>query len=149
MTPAQTALAAEIANDPGAKGYAAHLPDSPGLVVDLLNTQTESMIKPRMVTARTVLAECGLSGATILDKLEAAGASNSAVKWAVRFLGNDGGLDVGNPMTQMMIDQLTGPVLTVEEGAALKALAMHSASRAEVLGLGHVTEYDLIAAGVV
>jgi hypothetical protein len=146
MTPAQqAALAAEITNDPATHGYGAHLPDSPGIVVDLLNAQTESMVKPRMVTARTVLAEC-VAGAAILDKLEAAGASNSAVKWAVRFLGNDGGLDVGNAVTQTMIDQLTGPVLLAEEGAALKALAMQLASRAEVLGLGSVSLTDVMRA---
>jgi hypothetical protein len=139
------ALKAEIEADPLVKGYADHLLDSPGLVVDLLNAQTETMVKLRMVTARTLLAECA-AGPAILDKLEAAGASNSAVKWAVRFLGNDGGLDVGHPMTQKMIDQLTGPVLTAEEGATLKALAKQPASRAEVLGLGSVSLIDVMRA---
>lgn len=142
------ALAAEVATDPNAKGYATFLPDSPGHVERLLNEQTEMLVKPRMVTARAILAECA-SGATILDKLEAASAASSPVKWAVRFLGQEAGIDVGNAATQSMIGQLVaGDVLTAAEGDQLKTLAKQKASRAEVLGLGYVTELDLITAGV-
>lgn len=142
------ALAAEVATDPKAKGYAGFLPDSPGHVVRLLNEQTETMTKSRMVTARAILAECA-EGATILDKLEAASASSSAVKWAVKFLGQEAGIDVGMTATQGMISQLVaGAILTAAEGDQLKNMATQKASRAEVLGFGHVTEYDLITAGV-
>ena len=77
----------------------------------------------RFVTARTVLAEC-VGGQSILDALKAAAAGNSAVNWAMTFLGQEGGLDVGNPATHAMIDQLVaGTALTAAQGAALKALA--------------------------
>lgn len=138
-----SALRSEIDDDPAGKGYQQHLPDSPGLVVDLLNARTGQMVKPRMVTARAILADCGALAPSILDKLEAASASNSSVKWAVRFLQQEGGIDVGHPTTQAMIDQLTGPLFTPEEGAALKSMALQPASRAEVLGMGLVTESDL------
>lgn len=81
----------------------------------------------RFVTARTILSECGAIGPSILDSLEAIAASNSAVKWAVRFLGQDSGLDVGNPVTQYMIDQLVIGGMPADQGAALKAMAIQSA----------------------
>lgn len=88
----------------------------------------------RFVTARTVLAEC-IGGQAILDALKAAAAGNSAVNWAMTFLGQEGGLDVGNAATQGMIDQLVAATaLTAAQGAALKALAnlSQTVSRAEV-----------------
>jgi hypothetical protein len=151
MTGASMDLAAlknEIDTDPTTKGYAAHLPAAPGHVVDLLNAQTERMVKSRYVTARTVLAECA-EGAVILDTLEAIGNQISAVKWAMKFLGQEGGLDVGNAATQGMLDQLEGGgLLTVEQATALKNLGSLPASRGEILGLGRVTEQDLRNAGV-
>ena len=94
-------------------------------------------VQPRFVTARTVLAECGVHGPDILGALEAAAAGNSAVKWAVRFLGQDSGINVGDPATQYMIDQLAAgatPALSAEQAAALKNLAVQPApvSRLEV-----------------
>jgi hypothetical protein len=89
----------------------------------------------RYVTARTVLADCGLIGASILDSLEAAAAGNSAVKWAVKFLGQDSGIDVGNPATQYMIGQLQAAgALTQAQADALKELALQPApvTRAQV-----------------
>jgi hypothetical protein len=144
------ALAAEVANDPTAKGYAALLPNCPGRICELLNAYTEHAAKSRMVTARSILSDCGTHGATILDKLEAVAAQNTSVKWALRFLQQEAGIDVGHLATQSMIDQLAAAnVLTADEAAALKAMATQPASRAEVLGLGVVTEQDLRAAGVI
>ena len=82
-------------------------------------------MQPRFVTARTVLAECGMLGASILDRLEAAAAANSAVKWAVRFLGQDSGINVGDPATRYMIDELASvDALTAPQASALKNLAL-------------------------
>jgi len=78
----------------------------------------------RFVTARTVLAECP-DGSTILDKLEAAGQQISAVKWAMVFLLQDGGLDIGHPRTLGMVDQLAlGQILTQSESDQLHALSI-------------------------
>lgn len=126
------ALKAEILANPAcADAIAARDLDTIAAIVSEGRTAAQS----RFVTARTVLAECGASGPGILDALEAAAAGNGAVKWALTFLGQDSGLDVGNPVTQAMIDQLTaGGALTGEQGVALKALAMVPApvSRSEV-----------------
>lgn len=137
-----TALSQELAADPAGLGYAAHLPDSPGLVVDLLNAPTRTAIKPRFVTARGVLAEVD-GGAQILDKLEALSAGVSEVKWAMKFLLTDG-IDVGHPRTRALLDQLAaGGGITADEAGALKALAIQPVSRAEELGLGVITEADV------
>lgn len=97
-------------------------------IADALNAAGRTKLVSRQVSARTVLAELPISGAVtgagVLDKLEAAGASIPAVKWAVRFLQLETGLDVGHPNTQAMLDTLAGAsVLTAPEANALKALA--------------------------
>jgi hypothetical protein len=43
----------------------------------------------------------------------------------MRFLGQEAGLDIGDPYTQRMVDQLVaGEVLTEAQGQTLKALAL-------------------------
>lgn len=89
-----------------------------------LNVQPAQELQPRFVTARTILAECA-DGSGILDALTAAAEQVSAVKWALNFLGKDSGLDVGNPATQGMIDQLAAAgVLSAGQAATLKDLAL-------------------------
>lgn len=135
-------LAEELRTDPAGLGYAAHLPDSPGLVVDMLNALTRTAVKSRFVTARGVLAEVD-GGAQILDKLEALAAGVSEVKWAMKFLLTDG-IDVGHPRTRGLLDQLAAAGgLTAADAKALKDLALQPASRAEELGLGFITEADV------
>lgn len=136
-------LSDETTNDPTGKGYAAFLPDQPGRVVDMLNAQTETKIKARMITARGILSDYPggpAAAALVLDTLEAAAPSIPALKWAFGFLKTPEGLDIGHAATQGMIDQLSPGIITAEEAANLKALAVQPASRAEVLGLPHVTE---------
>jgi len=87
-----------------------------------LNAQAPMVARSRFVTARTVLAECA-GGSAILDALVAA-QSISAIAWALKFLAQDSGLDIGNAATLGMVDQLVaGNALTATQGAALKALA--------------------------
>ena len=136
------ALKDELLNDPMSVGYAPYLADGSGRVAELINEQKFFKIKSRMISARAILAECA-DGATILDHLEAAGSVNSAVKWAVKFLGQDAGIDVGHHATQAMIDALTGPVLSASEATQLKNMAMQPASRAEVLGFSIVESSDI------
>lgn len=88
-----------------------------------LNAEGLTAPHQRFVTARGVMAGCA-DGVAIMTALEAAQA-NKAVKWAVTFLGQESGLDVGAPYTQGMIDQLVaGAVLTAAQGDQLKALAL-------------------------
>jgi hypothetical protein len=90
-----------------------------------LNAAAPMALQERYVTARTILSEC-VDGGSILAALDGAAASNAAVRYAVKFLGQDGGLNVGDPITQAMLDQLaTGAVavLTQEQATQVKNLA--------------------------
>ena len=123
MTPAQlSALKAEILGraDCSAAVSARDL----DTIAALISTGRKAT-QLRFVTARTIFGECA-GGQGIYDALNAAATGNSAVKMAVNFLNQDSGLDIGNPATQGMIDQLmagTAPALTAAQGASLKALA--------------------------
>ena len=134
-------LQTELTTDPLNRGYAQYIPDCPGILADMLNSAIYQKHKTRFVTARTVLAEVA-GGAEILDKLELAAQTNSAVKWAMRFVTTDG-IDVGYPGTQQLLDSLVGTTLTQAECDALKNLALQAASRAEVLGLDYVQEHNV------
>lgn len=137
-------LSDEIDNDPDGKGYASFLPDQPGHVVALLNAMTETKHKARMITARGILSDYpggAAVAAGVLDKLDAAASSIPALKWAMGFLKTPDGLDIGHSATLGMLDQLaTAEVITSDEAAKLKELALQPASRAEMLGLPYVTE---------
>lgn len=140
------AIRDEVNNDPASRGYAQYWPNSGGMVVELMNDPNGGeMYRSHYVNARSVIKlPLGLS---ILGKLDAVENTNIAVKWAIKFLATDQGLDVGDPVTHATIDSLvTDSVLLQAEGDQLKAMSLLPASRAEVLGLGYVSEQDLIAA---
>lgn len=158
MTPDQlAALAAEIDADPA---LAATLPGEPGHAVARLNAPEHEMVRSRFVTARTVIAELGTDGAMAMEKLvrfgalapledEAAERLRATTRWAMVFVASEGGLDLGHPTSQLLLDALAAAhVLDEAEAAALKSLALRPASRAEQLfGEGAtVTEADLRAA---
>lgn len=138
-------LQSELQNDPLNRGYAAFLPDAPGVLADMMNARIYTMVKEKFVTARGVLAAHGSAGAAVLDKLETLAASNSEVKWAMRFVTSDG-IDVGHANTRTLLDALVPAVLTQVEADLIKNMAVQPASRAEVLGLGYVFQHDVQAA---
>lgn len=89
-----------------------------------LNAEGATAIGSRFVTSRAVMALCA-DGVAILDRLDTAAPQNSAVKRAMQFLGQEAGLDIGDPYTQGVIGQLVAAgVLTVAQGDQLKALAL-------------------------
>lgn len=118
-------------------------PQAPGKVAELLNAPTTLGVRPCMVNARTILATYGMEGAVILDRLEIASGTNPAIRWALKFLQQETGLDVGHPTTQGMITALVGTVLTEDQASKLRALALQKISKAEVAGFGVVTEAEL------
>ncbi len=136
------ALKTEIETGPLAAECAGQSDDA---VAALLNAKNYEGIQERYVTTRTVLAELGATaGATILDKLEAAATQSSPVKWMLKFLTQDSGLDVGQTETQGCIDALAiAGVLTTDEAEALKNMALLPTSRAELLGFGSVSYNDI------
>ena len=149
------ALRDELQSDPGGIGYAAYLPDEPGMVVELLNKPQFLMPKTFMVTARGVISGKGLgasAGAAFLDKLETLTPVVSEVKWAMRFMQGEQGIDVGNPETQATLDGLVGAAgITQVEIDGIKAMANQPASRAEILfgANAAITIDNLREAGVI
>lgn len=145
-------LKAELQADPAGRGYVAHVPHAPGALADLLNAQSTTLAKSRMITARGIMASYGLgpaAGAAFLDKLEVLASSVPAIKWAMKFLQTEAGIDVGEPATQAMLTSLVGVGgITADDVNGVKAMALQPASRAEVLfGAGvQITEADVRAA---
>lgn len=92
-------------------------------LADGLNAQGVVEIQSRYITARTILAEL-VDGVGILTALDAAVDASVAIKYAVNFLSKDSGIDIGNPATQAMVDQITPTVLTEEQATALKHMAL-------------------------
>lgn len=136
----------EITTDPTGKGYQAWLAEGkPGYVIDILNAPTHSMRKETWLTDFGLMSRLGVDmGRSILTKLKAISAADIAVAAAfARLQGN--GIDVGDPETVSMIDQLAlaqGGFTTAEQDA-LKGLSMHPASRMEILGLPYAQEQML------
>lgn len=147
-----TQLKAELQADPAGRGYMAHVPHAPGALADLLNAQSTTLAKSRMITARGIMASYGLgpsAGAAFLDKMESLASSVPAIKWAMKFLQAEAGIDVGDPATQAMLTSLIGVGgITQADVDGVKAMALQPASRAEVLfGVGvQITEADVRAA---
>jgi hypothetical protein len=140
-------LQTELQTDPLNRGYAQFFSGQLPVIVSMMNDRSYTMVKTKFVTARTVLAEHGEAGATVLDKLDAAKTSDPAVKWAMAFVTSDPGIDVGHPTTRSMLDSLAAAnVLTSTEASLLKDMAIQPASRAEVLGLPFVTITDVVGA---
>lgn len=145
-------LKTELQTDPSGLGYAAHVPHAPGTLADMLNAQSATMAKPRMITARGIMASYGLgpsAGSAFLDKLEVLSAGVPAIKWAMKFLHAESGIDVGEPATQAMLTSLVGVGgVTQAEVDGVKAMALQPASRAEVLfgAEAQITEADVRAA---
>lgn len=122
----------EITTDPK---YAGKSNDE---IVELLNAKIAQVPTTRMVTARAIMAELGPTmGAAILEKLSALGATIPAVKWAMIFLQQDSGIDLGHPSTQAQLDALqAGGALTDAEVLGLKHMALRDISRCEqIFGL--------------
>jgi hypothetical protein len=151
MTPAQLiALKSEIAGDPLGLGYAAHLPASPGLVVDLLNAATQSMLGPLRSTTAKAWAAAG-PYAAIVDASTNVTHPCRASCLVIRdsFACGDP-IHVEDPELQGMLNAwVTAKICTQAQVDTLYARAMQPASRAQVLGWPTIEIRDLVAAGVI
>lgn len=135
-------LKTELRADPLARGYA-NMTDAEAAAS--LNTPDRPMVVETYANAKTLLSHLGATpGAAVLDALETIAVSNSAVKWALKFITSPEGIDVGNLETRAMLDQLVAAtVLSAADVATIKMLAERQISRAEELGLGLVREGDV------
>lgn len=145
----QAALRAELADDPKARGYAQYLPAAPGMIIQLLNEQVDSMVKTiRSTTAQAWAATGPMSSIvdTGADKTHACRASCLLVQSTLAS-GTDIHMEL--PDVQGMFSLwMAHDVITKAQHDDLYARATQPASRAEVLALGDVTVYDLVDAGV-
>jgi len=93
-----------------------------------LNAEGLRAPQQRFITARAVMASCadGLAILSALDGAREHPTIGKAVTWALTFLGQEAGLDIGDPFTQEMVDHLVAfEILADEQGAALKSMALH------------------------
>lgn len=121
-------------------------------IVDRLNALTETVaVAGSFINEKTLYSQLGAAAAeSILQKLEAAAATNPYVKRALHWMTPaEQGIDLGNPVARGMIELLAteagGNVFTVEEANSLKKLGEAKRSPAQVAGLprvelGHVQD---------
>lgn len=115
MTAPYATLLAEIQAKCGPELLASRDHDAIAAVVNAGRVK----VVPTLGGIGTVLETLGpISGAELLDNLEAMAAANSAVKWAFVLI-NRGELDFGSSATRQMIDLL----IPGAAGEALKAVA--------------------------
>jgi hypothetical protein len=140
----------EVINDPKGRDYVAHLPDSPGLVADMLNAMSDSMVGPLRSTTAKAWAATG-PYAAIVDA-----SNNAAHPCRASCLVIRDSFSCGDPihlespdLQQMLAAWVAAGICTQVQVEDLYGRAMQPASRAQVLGLPAVTVYDLIDAGVV
>jgi hypothetical protein len=145
-----SALKQEILQDPMNLGYAALLPDSPGIVVEKLNTESLDYGKklvPTYIGIGTILDTLGPeSGAIALDNVEALKTQSSVVKWAWYLL-EQARLDVSLTSTRTQLDLLVqAGAMTQTQVDLLKELAETPTSRSMVVCGETATEADVMAA---
>jgi hypothetical protein len=127
-------LIEELSDDPLARGYQAMSTDQ--LLASLTAVDRQITVET-VITDRTLYSRLGpVMAESILSKLEAASATDSTIKRAVNWIEARDGFNIGDPISQAMVDQLVaGGLFSPEEGAAIKGLAVRTMSRSEELGL--------------
>ena len=119
-----------IAADPAMQALAAPGVRNDGEIARRLSIG-RTRVQSRLISERGVMSQYAggpLAADALLTKLEtfaASGAPGSGpVKRALKFLGAEAGLDIGDPTMRAQLDALAAAgVITVEEATHLKALA--------------------------
>ena len=148
MTPAQqSALRAELTNDPKRRGYGAHLPGDPARVIELLMASTETMLGPLRSTTAKAWAARG-PYARIVDASNDTEHACRASCLVIResFACGDMIHVEEADLQDMLSAWITHGVATQAEVDALYALAMQPASRGEVIGVPAPSARDIIDA---
>lgn len=133
------ALKNEIVNDPIPRGYSGMTDAEVAASVNVVDRTVADPVRKR---TRDIVKAFGVAeGHALLIALQTAAASNlalAAILDACKDYSEEGGLDFSDAITIEAIDALVPAVLSVEQGAALKALGRKTISRAEELGIGKV-----------
>jgi acetylglutamate synthase len=127
-------LALELQNDPLARGYAAM--NTGQTLASLLATDRNVLVE-HFITDRTLYSSLGpVMAESILSKMAAAAATDATINRALNWISQRDGLNIGDPVSQAMVDQLVGnSVFTAAEGSAIKGLGLALRSRADELCL--------------
>jgi len=101
-------------------------------IADIFNASSGTRLVERYENAIGIMSALGaVTGAAILEKLDQAKAGIPALKWAMLAMDDPQGINLGDPETQAMLDDLaTGGVITQAEADAVKALAIQPSSLA-------------------
>lgn len=101
-------------------------------IAAIFNAPVGIRLVERFENAIGILSALGaITGATILEKLDQAKAGIPALKWAMLAMDDPQGVNLGDPETQAMLDDLaTANVITQAEADAVKALAVQPSSLA-------------------
>ncbi|HEU4830676.1 MAG TPA: hypothetical protein VFS65_00715 [Candidatus Saccharimonadales bacterium] len=135
-------LNAEINNDPSGKGYAEMLPDRPGYVVDAINAKAETKVGIINRTDLTIWAASTGMRAVIEDVANDTQdpLRSSALAILDVLKGSSSGIDLSKPENADILTawESFGKLSATDKNAMI-ALAIQPASRAEILGLPHIT----------
>ena len=145
MTPdQQTALRSELQGDPKARGYAQFIPDAPGMVVQLLNEPVDTMVKAIKSTTAQAWAAAGPYASIVDAGNDLTHPCRSSCLMLRDTLVSGVHIDIpADDVQSMLAAWVATNVITQAHSDDLHARATAPASRAEVLGLGVVTENDV------
>jgi hypothetical protein len=94
-------------------------------LAEALNADAPLERGTRFITARAIIAVHQVEGRAILRALRTAATQDIGVEFVNQFLGQEAGLDIGDPDTWANIDLLVGKgALSEAQGALLKSLAL-------------------------
>jgi len=139
-----TLLRNEVQNDPTSKGYMTFWPDSPGMIVEMLNAPTEFMVKAIKTTTAQAWAATG-PYAGIVDAANDVNHPCRASCLVVRETLSSG-VDIHLErvdVQQMLLAWVATGVCSEAQRQDLLNRALQPASRMEVLGLPPASEADL------
>jgi hypothetical protein len=143
----QAALCAELAQDPEARSYAAHLPGDPQRVVDLFTA--EVFTKLASITAGQALTWAAAGPLAAIT--DASNDINSPLRSScLAFLlriGAGQDIDLGDPKVKMQFDIWKAQQLITEDAYnSIILLATGPASRADILGIPTPSGRDILDA---
>lgn len=140
----QAALRTELSADPKARGYAVYKPDAPGMVLHLLNEQSDSMTKAIRSSTAQAWAAAGPYAAIVDASNNATNPCRASCLMLRDTLVSGVDIHLELPDVQSMFSAwVSAGVITQAQHDALYAKADQPASRAEVLGIFGVTEDDV------
>jgi hypothetical protein len=137
----------EIKTDPLGRGYASMTPAQ--LWASLSAVNITETVPGTMTDARGLYKILGPTVAEpILEALQAASTSTALPAGVPQIIARvlawltppAGGVDLGDPNTVAMINQLTPAVFTAAQAAAILAIAQQQVSRLQQLNCGDMTE---------